>query len=225
MDKKDILVIDDEPINLEILSELLHDKYNVKIAKDGIEGYNIYKKFDIDIIISDIDMPNMDGIEMVNKIREKDHNAKIIFITSHSDIDYLLKSASLKLSSYILKPIDKDKLFEVLKEAEDELENFNIVSTMILKICDEYIWDFKKLSLLNKNCEEISLTTKERKIFNFLFSNTNQVKTYDEIIYEISDDFEQTTNNSLKTMITNIRKKIPCPVIENVYGIGYIVKL
>lgn len=224
MNKKTILVIDDEHITIQIISELLNDKYNLKIAKNGIDGFAIYKKYRPSIIISDIDMPNMDGIELATKIREIDHNTKIIFVTSHSSVEYILKSTSLKLTKYIFKPIDKDELLNAIKEAQNELESFRIICNNVFQINDDYKWDFKNLTLLYQN-SEISLTPNEKKILNFLLQEMGNTKTYDEIIQNISNGFNITTKESLKTIITNLRKKIEIDLIINVYAQGYKISI
>lgn len=220
MDKLTVLVVDDEYINVEIICEILGERYNLVVANDGKRGYEAYLKCKPSIVISDIVMPEIDGLEMAKKIREDDINTKIIFLTSHSDVSYLLKSTSLKLTKYILKPIDKNELIKAVELAELELDKFKVVHKDILHIDDEFTWNFKNLELL-KNGELIALTPKERKILNYLFENEEQTKTYDDILYEVWDDFEMPTKQALKTMMTNLRKKVPENLIHNIYGIGY----
>lgn len=219
-----ILLIDDEEINIEILSSMLKDKYRFIVAYDGQKGYELYQKYSPQIIISDIVMPKMNGIEMAKKIRQKDHNTKIIFLTSHSEVNYLLQSTDLKLSKYCLKPIEKEELFEAIKNAFSELKRFNTVYNEKLKIDENYSWDFINLELI-KDKEIIKLTPKEKEILNFLLKNRGRLITYEELIYAIWDDNESSSDKTLKTMITNLRKKIPESLIENVYAIGYRVIL
>jgi DNA-binding response OmpR family regulator len=220
MEKLTILVVDDESINIQIISEILTDVYNIKIAKNGKSGYEAYAKYSPALIISDINMPIMNGIEMVSKIRQKDQNTKVIFTTSHSDLDYLLQSSSLKLIKYILKPIKREELLEAVNIAVEELQKYKIVSSHILQLDKEYVWDFKTLNLM-KSDQAISLTPTERKILNYLFSNVSSMVTYDDILYEAWEDYDMPSKQTLKTMITNLRKKIPENIIHNIYGIGY----
>lgn len=224
MSKLDVLIVDDEPINIDIISKILKDQYNIKIALDGQSGYEAYKKHKPSIIISDIQMPIMNGIEMAKKIREDDLNTKIIFITSHDDIDYLVESNSLRLTKYIFKPIEAEVLLYSLKSAKEELEKYQIHNTKILHLNEEFVWDYESCSLSNKN-DEVNLSPTERKILNFLFHNLNSVKTYDDIIYEISDGLDITSKKSLLTIMTNLRKKLPENTIENIYATGYKISL
>lgn len=219
-----ILVVDDEPINIQVISEILSKDYDIKIAKDGLSGLEAYKKYSPSIIISDINMPKMDGIKMAKEIRNEDINTKIIFITSHHEVDYILESTSLKLTKYIFKPINKTSLLNAVSNAKKEFEKYKFISSNILIINDEYIWNFESFNLVKKGLE-VNLTPSERKILNFLFSNLNKVKTYDDIILELSNEFEMPTKKSIKTIITNLRKKIPEGLISNIYAIGYKITL
>jgi DNA-binding response OmpR family regulator len=165
-------------------------------------------------------MPVMDGIEMASKIREEDFNTKIIFITSHTDLEYLLKASTLKLTRYILKPIEKEELINSINNALNEIKNYKIISNNLLQIDRNYLWNFETLELI-KLGETVTLTPKERKILNYMFSHLGKVITYDDILYEVWDDYELPTKQTLKTMITNLRKKTPDDLIHNIYGIGY----
>lgn len=224
MEKLTILVVDDEPINIDIISKILSKQYNIKIAKDGKSGYEAYKKHKPSIIISDINMPIMSGIDMAKKIREDDLNTKIIFITTHDDIDYLVQSNSLKLTKYIFKPIETNVLLYAIEKAKDELEKYKILNTQTIELAPNYIWDFKSYSLTYNN-QELKLSPSERKILNFLLLNLDSVQTYDSIIFEISDGMEITTKESLKTIMTNLRKKLPKNLIQNIYSTGYKISL
>lgn len=206
MDDKTVLVVDDESINIEIVSEILSTEYNIKIAKNGRNAYEIYEKYNPSVIVTDINMPIMDGIKLASKVRENDFNTKIIFITSHTDLEYLLKASSLKLTRYILKPIDKQELLDAVKNAFAELENYKIISNTLLQIDEDFLWNFKTLELI-KFGETIILTPKEKKILNYMFSNLGSIVTYDELLYEVWEDFELPNKQTLKTMITNLRKK------------------
>lgn len=220
MEKLTLLIVEDDKTVVQLISNILENHYTIKVANDGEIGYKVYKKISPSIIISDISMPNLDGIKMVQRIRENDHNTKIILTTSHSDIEYLKQSISLKLTEYIVKPIKKDALLKALDNAVKEIDNYQTISIQNLYLPDRFVWNFKSLILTQDN-KEINLSPSERKILNFLLSKVNNITTYDEIIYEISSDFEISTKESLKVIIAKLRKKIPNNLIENVYGIGY----
>ena len=113
MNKEDIsiLYVEDEPGIRNSLSDFL--KYfcdHLYMACDGAEGLELYKQHNPDIIISDIKMPNMSGIEMTKAIKEINDKQHIIFTTAHSENNYFMEAIDLQVDGYILKPIDLDKL-------------------------------------------------------------------------------------------------------------------
>jgi DNA-binding response OmpR family regulator len=222
MDKKiTILIVDDETINIEIISQILEQKqYRIVVACNGQQGLRVYEQTKPSIIIADINMPQMDGIEMVSKIRQNDHNTKVIFLTAHDNIEYLVKSASLKLTKYIFKPIKKEQLLEAVEEAIGELREFTIRSNKLLQL-QGYTWDFKSLEL-SKEEKLIPLTPKEKQLLQHLLLHVDGVVSYDDVAYALWDGIEDIpSKQTLKTIVTNIRKKTHKEFIHNVYAIGY----
>lgn len=111
-----ILFVEDDAILRDEFSEILSRLYgNITSARNGKHGLYLYdelidKKTPPNIIISDIDMPIMNGIEFLEKIREKNKKVPFIFTTAHSDVDFLLKSISLNVSEYLIKPVNINAL-------------------------------------------------------------------------------------------------------------------
>lgn len=111
-----ILYIDDEDLIRENAVEYLNFYCdNVYQADNGINGFETYEKFQPDIIISDIKMPKLNGIDMVKKIRQKDKKTKIILATAFLETSYLLEAIELGLVKYLIKPITANKLLPVIK--------------------------------------------------------------------------------------------------------------
>jgi len=220
-----ILFADDEPAIRDIMKNILADLVNeLYIAKDGNEAFEIYKNKKPDIMLLDINMPNCSGLEMAKKVRESDHATRIIIITAYSDTTNLLSATELKLTKYIVKPLTTDNLLEALELAAEEISNFKTTNRKNIYLKDNYIWDNDAQTLLKSN-NEIKLTPKERKILSILFSNLNTTITYDNLLIEVWDDFENYSIDTLKTMMKNIRKKLPEETITNVYATGYKIIL
>jgi diguanylate cyclase (GGDEF)-like protein len=110
MEIKLLYVEDDDEIRGSLISFLKLFTKDLKIANNGEEGLEIYKKYNPDIVISDIKMPKMTGIDMVKEIRKINPEQGIIFTTAYSESNYLIEAIDLQVDSYILKPIDLDKL-------------------------------------------------------------------------------------------------------------------
>ncbi len=220
-----ILFADDEPDIRDIMKSILSDLVNeLYIAKDGYEAFEIYQDKKPDIMLLDINMPNCSGIEMAQKVRKIDHATRIIFITAFSNTENLLSATELKLTKYIVKPLNADKLISALELAIEEIKTFKTTNRKNIYLKDNFIWDNENQTLLQGNTE-ITLTPKERKILNILFSNLNTTITYDTLLIEVWDNFEQYSIDTLKTMMKNIRKKLPKDTITNVYATGYKIIL
>jgi PAS domain S-box-containing protein len=118
-----LLLIDDEPDIVRVLSmSLKADGYDVLTAQSGAEGLAAFEKEKPDIIITDIKMPGMDGIEVLEKIKALEPNAEVIIITGHGDIDNAIEALKFGASDYINKPIRDEALSIALQRATEKLE-------------------------------------------------------------------------------------------------------
>ncbi len=118
-----LLLIDDEPDILRVLSMSLRaDGYEVFTAENGAAGLEAFEKENPDIVITDIKMPGMDGIEVLGKIKAREPDAEVIIITGHGDIDNAIEALKFGASDYINKPIRDEALSIALQRARDKLE-------------------------------------------------------------------------------------------------------
>lgn len=220
-----ILFVEDEKETRENYVNYLKRYYTyVYEAKDGVEAYDIYLDKKPMILILDINMPRMNGLELLQKIRQKDHNVKCLMLTAHTDKEFLIKATQLKLTDYLLKPLKRIALREALVKVINEIENYEVVSKKILDLADGYIWNIRESKLL-LNSHEVILTGSEIKLLELFFKNTNINLSYDDIIIYIWDTFEEDKTDALKAIIKKLRKKLPENLIQNIYGIGYKIVL
>jgi len=118
-----ILLIDDEPDIVRVLSMSLRaDGYDVIPAHSGVEGIEIFKKEKPDIVLTDIKMPGMDGIEVLKKVKSIAPESEVIIITGHGDIDNTIEALQYGASDFINKPVRDEALSIALKRAQDKLE-------------------------------------------------------------------------------------------------------
>ncbi len=137
--KISILYVEDEDFVRESFANMLQrDIKNVHIAKDGEEGWNLFQSHHIDIVVSDINMPKMNGIEMVKKIKENNSDVLIAFTTAFGDNEHLQKSIDLGVDGYFIKPIDINKVFMKLNSfaksinSKDQIERYNQLLKVVL---------------------------------------------------------------------------------------------
>lgn len=218
---KTILLVEDDKMQLETLIHFLEDDFIIKIAYDGEAGYEAYIKHKPDIIISDINMPKMNGIDMVQKIRLEDASTKIIMLTSHNDLDYLLQATELKLVKYLLKPMSKEDLYIALDMANNEIKKYTITSNQHMQLSASCYWDAIQ-SELYCNDTKIKLSSYEICILTLLIEAKGNIVTHNDMLSALWDhNFSDSTKDSLKTLINRLRKKFPEEIIESIYGMGY----
>ena len=216
-----VLVVEDEKQVLEPMVEYLQLFFeDVYTARDGLNAFRIYERKKPDIIISDIHMPHMDGLTMIEKIREKDKKTKIIITTAHSEREKLLQAIKLHLVDYLIKPVQSDLLKEMLLTLVAELrQNADRVD-----LKEGYTWDSAGKILLHKS-EEVALKEKEKKVLDLLCTHANQTVSVFDIynhLYEDQPDREF-SSNSITSLMKRIRPKLPADTISAVYGVGYIL--
>lgn len=120
---KSILYVEDEKGVREELSEIIELFCNrLHVAKDGAQGLEFYKRYKPEIVITDISMPNMDGITMSREIKKLNENVHIIFTTAFSDSEFFQNAIELQVEGYILKPIDLELLEKKIKSITKIIE-------------------------------------------------------------------------------------------------------
>jgi len=197
---------------------------NVYTAKDGEQGWSMYLQHKPSILFLDINLPKLSGIELLQRVRQKDQQTKAVILTAHSDIEYLLQANELKLTKYIVKPLNRDILNTTINMLIKEMTNFKIVSLKNILLKDNFQWIFESSELL-KDGQKIKLTPYEKKVFECFVENPNTTLSFDDIILLVWDCFESEKKETLKTIIKTLRKKLPDNTIENVFGIGYKINL
>lgn len=222
MNNSTILYAEDEDQTRENYSNYLTRHFKeVFQACNGSEALELYKKHKPDILLLDINMPKMNGLELSKTIREEDKLTRIIILTAHLEQDKLLFAAELNLTKYLPKPISRAKLKEALSEAVGQLKQLKGEENNIF-LGEDFIWNKDLKKLFNKD-KDIKLTKYETLLFDLLGSENNRVFTIDEISLYLWDDLDEYENsaNKLKDIIKRLRKKIPKNAIENIYAAGY----
>ena len=207
---------DEEGIRKNIADSLSYYVKEVIEASNGAEAFELYEQKKPDIILSDIHMPILNGIEFVKKVRQIDKKIPIIMITAHTDKEYLLQAVELKMEKYIVKPIGLEVLFEVFKKCLDTI-SFN--NNITLEIDNNYTYDHDKKELKYKD-EIVLLNKKEISFFELLIKNQKRMVSYDELQQKVWID-DVMTDSALRSLVRNLRKKLPTDIIFNLSGIGY----
>jgi len=210
-----ILCVEDEDgIRKRLISTLSNYFDTIYEANSGNEGYNEYLEHKPDIIISDIQMRDGDGISLVRRIREKDFATKIIMLTAHSKEEYLMQLINYQINHYILKPLNSNKLLEGLLLAVNDRISGN------LDLGHGISLDVLKRELLYNN-ESIILRKRESEFLQLLYKNRNQrITSYEQIEVTLWKD-KYMSPTALKTFIKEVRQKLPDDIIINIPLDGY----
>lgn len=217
-----ILVAEDEDELREYLVEYLQLFFkNVYEANCGEKAYSLYLEKNPDIILSDINMPNLDGLSMISRIRENDPNSKILIMSAHSDKDKLLHAVELNLVTYLIKPIRIETLKKVLL---DTVENIKLTSNKIYFDTNIY-WD-KNSNLLYANAEEIVFKDKELMLMKLLCSQINKAFSSETIFNHLyKNTTKEYSEYAITSLIKRLRSKLPKQIIQNEYGVGYKIRV
>lgn len=119
-----VLVVDDEPRQRRILTKIIQEyrtEYEVVEAGNGREVLKRYDVMDFDLILTDIRMPQMDGLSMLEQLCERNKNLEIIIISGYDEFEYARKALSLNVSHYILKPINQEMIWDAINQAEAKI--------------------------------------------------------------------------------------------------------
>ena len=126
-----VIIVDDEPIIRKGLRETIEwDSLGLEVAGEaanGVEALRLVRSIRPEVLITDIRMPEMDGLALIREVRQLDFDVKITILSGYSDYDYLKAAIKLGVDNYLLKPIDNDELISNLKNAVNEIEKEAIV--------------------------------------------------------------------------------------------------
>ncbi len=117
-EKKQVLIVDDEPNLRKILSaQLSRDGYDVLTAEDGEQGLHILREHHIDLVVTDLKMPKVDGMTLLRKAHEEDPDLPIVMITAHGTVDTAVEALKIGAFDYLTKPFDKDEVRQIVAKA------------------------------------------------------------------------------------------------------------
>jgi len=211
-----LCVEDEEGIRKRLVNTLKYYFKEVLEASNGEEGYCLYYENKPDLIISDIEMPQKNGIQMVEDIRKEDSNTLIIMLTAYSNEEYLLELINMNINHYILKPVTSDNLLNGINKA------FSNKLVHKLSFSDELYFNMDERELYFKQ-KIIPLRKRDKEFLVLLYENKNRVLTYSTIEEYIWRD-KSMSMSALKTFIKELRQRLPIDLIENIPQEGYRLK-
>ena len=223
--KKILLVEDDHNFGSILKEYLMLNDYEVILTKNGIEGFEKFKKNDFDLCILDVMMPYKDGFTLAKEIRELNDNIPIFFLTAKHLKEDVLKGFKIGADDYLTKPFDSDILLLKIKTIFKRKQ--------LSKNKDNSIFEFKfakfkfnsKLRTLQFDSEQnIKLSPKESELLKMLLNHLDDLMPRELALVKIWNDDNYFTSRSMDVYIAKIRKylsKDERVEIENIHGEGF----
>lgn len=220
VDRTILIAEDEEGVRKNIAEYLALTYKNVYEASDGLEAFALYEEIQPDLIITDINMPGMDGLSLVEKIRDLDKDVPIIIVSAHSDKEKLLRAIKLNLVDYIIKPIERKTLKTLIKKAfsyEDSL----LSASKLVTLGGGFAFDHAT-KILYRDESRVELTRHQGLLIDILVQQKNQVVSGTDIFFHVQEDYTLEYNSAaVRNLVKKIRKIFPDEMIKNVYGSGY----
>ncbi len=227
--KTRVLLAEDEKDARDILTFYLNNLFDkVDVAKNGEEGYKLYKKTLsngnlYDLVITDIKMPKIDGLSMVEKMTKLKPDQKYIIVSAYKDEEYLLKAIGLNIAGYFVKPLDIDKMMKLLKQIKNDMLQYKQDSSSFIKLNDTYRYDKDSFSLYRDN-ESIKFSKKESLLVETLIRNIDKVVSNEELKKSVWGD-KSVSDSTLRTTMKRVKDKIKDnDFILSRKGLGYLIE-
>lgn len=218
-----VLLAEDDRDFGNILSQYISiSGYDVTLARDGKEAWEMFGKDKFDMCVFDVMMPEMDGFSLAEKVRETNKDVPLIFLTAKSLKEDIVRGLKIGADDYITKPFDPEVLIlrinNILKRAYSSSNDEFKISDTVLK--------FNSLELISRGTKE-KLTLKEAQLMKYFIINKNKVLAREDILTEIWGEDDYFLGRSMDVFISRLRKYISEDRnidIRTVRGMGFILE-
>ncbi len=218
-----ILLVEDDPSLGFLMTDFLASKgFEITLCKDGLSGWNAFNSESFQFAILDVMLPEMDGFTLAKKIRDKQSDIPIIFVTARSMKEDKIRGFNLGVDDYITKPFDEDELFcriqAILNRVDTKGEKIQI---------GMYTYEYPNQCLcLSNECRR--LTQRENEVIYLLILNSGQIVKREMILNTIWGNNDYFSGRSLDVYISKLRKYLqddPSIVIENIPKVGFLFQI
>ena len=231
--KTRVLLVEDEDLTRKTLSFYLNTIFDeVVLAKDGAEGLiaikeNFENNENFDLVITDLNMPNINGMQMIDEILKLLPNQRFIIVSAHKNEEDLLKLINLRVSGYFVKPLNIDNMMDMLQKAKEEVildkQPIKMKNESLIPLNNSYTFDLINNKLYHHNLI-VKLSKKESEILDVLIKNLGtliSVERFKEIVW---NDIN-INDSSFRTVMKRLKDKIKDDdFIISHKGYGYIIE-
>ena len=210
-----ILLLEDDTVLSDILIDYLQESYSVVHTYSMKKAFTLAEENSFDLYIFDINVPDGDGISLLKELRSFNDNTPAIFITAFHDTQHLKDAFQSGGNDFIKKPFELEELKERIENIKRQ---FGLDKE--LKITDTLRFD-TEAHLLYSDKKKISLSLKESECLHYLYKNRQRVVSPDELLQNLWEYDEMPSEDTIRTLIKQLRKYIGKEHIINIRGEGY----
>ena len=216
---KILLIEDNETLANGISRKLKEIGYLIDVFHDGENGLYSLETAIYDLLILDLGLPNIDGIDIIKKLRTSQKNLPILVISARDKLDQRILGLDTGADDYLCKPFELDEVIArvhaLLRRSKNQISN--IINYNDLSFNTQTL-------ILTKNSELVELSKRELKIFEFLLQNQNAIVSKDNIVDHITTIDDEFNPTAVETYISRLRKKLGDSInIKTVRGLGYMM--
>ena len=218
-----VLIVEDDKILSDTIKQCIEKKYNVEQAFDGYEGYMFAKENIYDIIILDLMMPEMNGYDLLSKLRREEIFTPVLILSAKDSLNDKVKGLSIGADDYLAKPFEREELLARLEALIRRNHGFYANNTIEFKDL--------KMNLENRkayiNDKEINLQGKQFDLLEYLIHSKNTIITKEQIFDKIWGFDSDTSTNVIEVYASALRKELKKygydKYIKTLRGVGYIL--
>jgi DNA-binding response OmpR family regulator len=222
-----ILIVEDDKRVAELIQRGLHEHgFNTTIAYDGLLGKKLANQANYDLIISDIILPEINGIQLCKELKESKPNRPVILLTALGTTDDKVDGFDAGADDYLVKPFEMRELIARMRVLLKRHQNISNVTNNILKYADLEINLHTKI--VKRGTTELSLTPKEFNLLEYMIQNPERVLSRTEIAEKVWNMHFDTGTNFIDVYINYLRKKVDknfaIKLIHTKSGMGFILR-
>ncbi|MDG1823965.1 MAG: response regulator transcription factor [Flavobacteriaceae bacterium] len=223
---KQILLVEDDVNFGTVLRDYLQlNGYKVALARNGLEGFEKFKKNEFDICILDVMMPYKDGFTLAKEIRSKDKSTPIVFLTAKSMKEDVLRGYKIGADDYLTKPFDAEillkKLEVLIQRTQKSVQKSKPKSRIVI---GDFVFNPRLRTLTYKKNKPTNLSPKENQLLLMLVDTQNDLLSRNKALEEIWNDDNYFTSRSMDVYIAKLRKYLrqdSSVEIANIHGEGF----
>jgi len=213
-----VLLVEDEQDLAHLLEKAIGDQFRTfALAHDGKEGLEKARDLQPDLVITDITMPRMNGLEMSAALHAERPDLPIVILSAYSEKEYLLEAIDAGITKYLIKPFDPDDLLEVICALMQKLGKTRRITLM-----PPFAYDTGSKKLF-KNGIMVRLSRRENLFIDHLLASPNLFLSNEAIKHTLWDD-PDASDERLRVFINRLRQKTDPRLIGNIVGQGYVLR-